>query len=361
MDSRFPKDYLTARDRFRQAAVRLGCEVEAHPISAQGPHGEALTIDVAIAPGGDQQRALVVSSGMHGVEGFLGSAIQCCLLDDWRDAPPPIRCVLLHALNPFGFAWRRRVNETNVDLNRNLLLMDEPFSGSPGLYAELDGTLNPKRAPSAWDPLAPKLLVALLRHGMPALKQALAAGQYEYPQGLFYGGDRPSQTNEILSAHFNRWLGAGDRVMHLDFHTGLGDWATFKLLVDQRLNTAQNKRLSDWFGSKSFEVASAAGRAYAAGGTLGQWSVARNPARDYVYAAAEFGTYGLARVLAGLRTENQAHHWCNAGDPAVERTRQRLVELFCPRSEQWRSSVLEAGRRIVAQAVGGMSGTGACE
>jgi hypothetical protein len=354
MDSRFPTDYLTARERFRQAAARLGCDVEAYPIAAKGPQGEQLTIDVAIAPGADPQRALVVSSGIHGVEGFLGSAIQYCLLEEWVHAPPPIHCVLLHALNPFGFAWRRRVNETNVDLNRNLLKEGEPFSGSPQVYAELDGLLNPKCGPSLWKPLAPQLLAALVRYGMPPLKQALATGQYDYPRGLFYGGDRPSRTNEILSTHFDRWLGSAGQVMHLDFHTGLGSWATFKLLVDQRLSTAQSKRLSDWFGSGSFEVVSAEGVAYTARGTLGQWCVARNPTRDYVYAAAEFGTYRLLQVLAGLREENQAHHWCDPGDTAVERTKQQLVELFCPRSEQWRSSVLEAGRRIVAQAICGL-------
>src|SRR5262245_10352541 len=139
MDSQFPHDYLTARGRFRRAAGRIGCELEAHPIPATGPDGEALTIDVAITAGtvsGDH--ALVVSSGMHGVEGFLGSAIQCALLEEWRAAPPPIRCVLLHALNPYGFAWRRRVNEGNIDVNRNLLLGGEAFSGSAKLYAELD-------------------------------------------------------------------------------------------------------------------------------------------------------------------------------------------------------------------------------
>ena len=353
--SRFPKDYLAARERFHRAAARLGCAIEPYPIGAAGPHGEELTIDVAIVPGANPERALVVSSGIHGVEGFLGSAIQCSLLEEWLDAPPAIRCVLLHALNPFGFAWRRRANETNVDLNRNFLLADGAFRGSPRMYAELDGILNPTRRPSAWDPLAPKLLAALLRHGMPALKQALASGQYEHPQGLFYGGSRPSRTSEILSTHSDRWLDGARRVMHLDFHTGLGDWATFKLLVDQRLTAAQSKRLSDWFGPGSYEVVSAEGVAYAARGTLGQWSVARDPACDYVYAAAEFGTYGLLRVLGGLRAENQAHHWCNPEEGWVERSKQRLVELFCPRSEQWRSRVLESGRRIAAQAIGGLS------
>ncbi len=347
-----------ARERFRQTAARLGCDVEAHPIAATGPDGEELTIDVAIAPGAGPERALVVSSGIHGVEGFLGSAIQSCLLEEWAHAPPPIRCVLLHALNPFGFAWQRRVNEANVDLNRNLLLEGESFSGSPQAYVELDAILNPRRGPSRRNPLALQLLAALLRYGMPALKQALAGGQYVYPQGLFYGGDRPSRTSEILSTHFERWLGSAGQVMHLDFHTGLGNWASFKLLIDQHLNVGQSSRLREWFGSASFEAASAEGVAYSARGTLGQWAVAQNPTRDYIYAAAEFGTYRLARVIAGLRAENQAHHWCKPGDTAIERTKRHLLELFCPRSEQWRSSVLEAGRRIVAQAIGGLSGAG---
>ena len=120
-DSGFAPDYFAARERFRGAAARAGCDVEAHPILARGPHGEELTVDVAVVPAADPACTLVISSGIHGVEGFLGSAIQCRLLEEWSAAPPPIRCVLVHALNPFGFAWRRRVNETNVDLNRNLL------------------------------------------------------------------------------------------------------------------------------------------------------------------------------------------------------------------------------------------------
>jgi hypothetical protein len=359
MNARFPKDYAAARERFRRAAMQLGCDVEAYPMTLKGPQGEELAMDVAIVPGSDPYRALVVSSGIHGVEGFLGSAIQCCLLEAWIGAPPPIRCVLLHALNPFGFAWRRRFNETNVDLNRNFLHEGERFIGSPRIYAELDGLLNPKHAPSRWSPLTPRLLSALARHGMPALKQALATGQYDYPRGLFYGGAGPAWTSTILSSHLDRWLAGARQALHLDFHTGLGRWASFKLLIDQPLTAAQSERLTAWFGTGSFEAVSAGGVAYSARGTLGQWTATRNSTRDYIYAAAEFGTYSLVRVLAGLRAENQAHHWCEPGDAAVERTRRRLVELFCPQSELWRSRVLEAGQQIVARAVGGLSGLGA--
>jgi hypothetical protein len=62
--------------------------VEEHPIAGRGPQGEALAIDVAIVPGGASRSTLVVSSGIHGVEGFLGSAIQHRLLERWHAGLP---------------------------------------------------------------------------------------------------------------------------------------------------------------------------------------------------------------------------------------------------------------------------------
>ncbi len=350
----FAPDYATSRQRFREAAAALGLELEAHAIGERGPDGGNLTIDVAITPGHDAGRTLVISSGLHGVEGFFGAAVQLGLLRDWhaRNASlPRVRCVLLHALNPYGFAWRRRVNETNVDLNRNLLVHGESFSGSPGGYARLDALLNPRHAPSRAEPVTLKFLLALMRHGMPALKQSIASGQYDYPQGLFYGGDRPSRSHQILAAHFDRWLGGSARVMHLDFHSGLGAWAACKLLVDTPLDESQRQRLSRWFGADAVECTHTPDVAYRTRGSFGQWCAARYPARDYLYAAAEFGTYHPLRVLAGLRAENQAHHWGSPGSASSERAKQRLVALFCPRAASWRARAVERSMRLVHHAV----------
>jgi hypothetical protein len=355
--SLFSPDYITARTRFREAATRLGCEIQAHSIDRKGPSGEDLTIDIAIAGATRSDRALVVSSGIHGVEGFFGSAVQLGVLEDWvrrSGSSPAIRCVFLHALNPFGFAWRRRVNEANIDLNRNLLQPGEAFAGSPDGYARLDSLLNPQQRPSRWEPVRLKMLAAIARYGMPALKQAVAAGQYDYPQGLFYGGDRPSRLSEILSAHFDEWLGGSRQVIHLDFHTGLGSRAACRLLIDSPLTENDHRRLSAWFGADSFEVAHSRGVAYPARGTLGQWCVGRSREVDYLYATAEFGTYKPVAVVAGLRAENQAHHWCKWEDTSTQQAKQRLVELFCPRSEDWRRRVLERAHQLVAQAIQGL-------
>jgi hypothetical protein len=71
------------------------------------------------------------------------------LLKGWvAGDSPPVRCVLLQALSPHGFAWRRCVNGSNIYLNRNLLPAGEVYGGSPAGYAALDALLNPPCAPS---------------------------------------------------------------------------------------------------------------------------------------------------------------------------------------------------------------------
>ena len=60
--------------------------------------------------------------------------------------------VLIHALNPYGFKTNRRVNEDNIDLNRNFL-SEEEFnyvkSRDPNFsrYVELNKILNPTSKP----------------------------------------------------------------------------------------------------------------------------------------------------------------------------------------------------------------------
>ena len=343
----FSPDYATARDRFRQAASRLGWRLEAHRIDVAGPRGEELTLDVA-SSSGDPERVLVVSSGIHGVEGFFGSAVQVALLEEWATVEPPtVRCLFLHGLNPYGFAWIRRVDENNVDPNRNFLLTGERFAGAHERYVHLDRFLNPRQSSPLRQPFTLKALPLLLRYGIPALRQAIAEGQYDYPHGLFFGGAEPSQMQRLLAGHLPRWLHGGRSVVHLDFHTGLGARGMCKLLIDYALTERQRSRLIEWFGSSAFETSDSSGISYNARGGFGRWCVSRAFAPDYLFAYAEFGTYGPIQMLAGLRAENQAHQWGAPDSPNTRRAKERLKELFCPADEQWRSRVLERSRNIV--------------
>jgi hypothetical protein len=339
-------EYADARGRFCAAAERLGWRLDSHPIGAQGPLDGDLTIDVA-SSSTSSDRTLIVSSGIHGVEGPFGSAVQCAVMDAWAGDGPPagVRCVFVHALNPFGFAWSRRTDAENVDPNRNFILDGEAYAGAPAAYAAFDALLNPARPPGGADFFWLRAIGAIAAHGLPALKQALVTGQYDFPKGLFFGGRGPSRTRRVVEANLAAWVGGARRVVHLDLHTGLGRWGQHKLLVDYPLAPGARSRLTRAFGADAVEEGDPSGvAAYRARGSLGPWCVSRGLAPEYVFAFVEFGTYGNLRVLAGLRAENQAHHWGRVGQVGqVGREKARLRELFAPADPRWRATALAGG------------------
>jgi Protein of unknown function (DUF2817) len=342
-------------------ATRLGWNLEALPIPGTGPSGEELTIDVAVSGNANAEHVLVVSSGLHGVEGPFGSTVQFGVMAKWLgDEKPPanVRYVFLHALNPHGYAWGRRVDAENVDPNRNFLLPGEAYTGSPDGYKFFDALLNPKSPPGRFDFFVPRAWLAVLRHGLPALKQALVAGQYDYPQGIFFGGNGPTATHRALRDHLRGWIGPATDVVHLDFHTGLGPWASYKLLLDAPVTAQQLRRLDDWFGPDTYEEDDPRKTSYLPRGGLGKWCVAQQFAPEYLYLVAEFGTFGNIPMLAGLRQENRAVHWGRPGHRFAERAKARLRELFCPTSSKWRKRVLNDGVALVHRAARGLAADG---
>ncbi len=353
MLSAYPDDYSASRTRFRELAVQHGWALYSYSIGCDSPNGEPLTIDVAITPGTQTDCAIIVSSGVHGVEGPVGAAAQLVLLERWHGLALP-RCIFIHAVNPYGYAWHRRFNEENIDLNRNFLLPGEAFLGAPPTYARLNRLLNPTSPPPRLDFFTVQALATIARQGMPALKQAIASGQYEFPNGMFFGGAGPASSQRILAEHFAEWLGNAQRVVHLDIHTGLGNWGDCKLLIDAQVSVEREQQLSSWFGPNSFEVSHASGIAYQSRGGWGEWCVEQSAPRDYLFACVEHGTYSGLKVLTGLRAENRAHLWGKPNNARTIRAKEQLRELFCPRSEEWRMQVLNRNLEIAEQARTGL-------
>ena len=359
LHSFFSSDYAAACVRFREAVEHAGGTWRAHPIAARGPRDEELTIDVASLGNAAAKRVVVVSSGLHGPEGFFGSAVQTAWLAKRKAValPESLRILFLHALNPFGFAWRRRWNESNVDLNRNFLLPGEAYKGCPPLYARLENLLNPRSLPSRWEPFALRAGLPILRYGIAAMAQTIPVGQYDFPQGLFYGGNGPEETHRLLAANMAVWLEPARAVLHIDLHTGLGKSGTYQLLVDAPPEDSRVKRLIGRFGPKNVSANRLAegfgksGVVYAARGTWEQWCLATSADRDYQFATAEFGTHTGVRVIAALRAENRAYHFGGKLDPAFEWTRTAVVEAFAPRSIAWRERAVEQGLDIIDRAV----------
>lgn len=349
----FSPSYSVARRRFRDAAREARAVLEAFPLAGRGPDGESLTVDVATIGADRPARAVVVSSGLHGVEGFFGSAVQLAWLLGARAGriavPAGTAVVLVHALNPHGFAWRRRVNERNVDLNRNFLDADEPYAGAPPLYDRIHRLLNPDTPPSSADLFPVQAVWAVSRHGLAALRSAVAEGQYDHPSGLFFGGHEPEASTRLVRERFWTWARGGGEVVHLDLHTGLGRHASCQILVEP-----VHAPDLGWYRARFHParvVSVSEDGAYAARGVMGSWLGRHADGRRYRFACVEIGTYSSLRVLRALRAENRAHRFSAAGSCPHERAQRELVECFCPGSQRWRGAARRRALETIGQAI----------
>ena len=358
-ESAFSSTYAESRVRFIKEAEAAGAEIITYRLN--GTYDDDLAIDVALL-GPEGAPTVVISSGVHGVEGFPGAAIQLALLQSivGRDPDHTVRYVLIHSVNPFGFAYLRRFNEDNVDLNRNFLSDPAAYAGAPAGYRKLDRFLNPPTPPSRLEFYRTKAVWNLLRYGRQAIKQSVAAGQYEFPKGIFFGGSEPCQSTEIIRDNCDAWIGKSEEVVHLDFHTGLGPYGTCKLLLSDSRDSEQFTWYASVFGEKDVEPLQIAGEetttAYDASGVFGEWMKQRFASINYRFATPEFGTYGVVRVLGALRAENRAFHYCSANSSDFVRAKAELLECFCPADTVWRDRVVETGLDIVSKATEAIRG-----
>jgi predicted deacylase len=348
--SAFSPDYLAARARFRAAALASGAALEACPLDLVGPDGETLTIEVARLGSARAGRVVVVSSGLHGIEGFVGSAIQAALLEEglgaWRPAADSA-LVLLHALNPWGMAHGRRVNEDNVDLNRNFLPADATWRGLPPGFGLVDPLLHPHGPAARVDTFRARALLFALRHG-PAALNAPSVGQYDRPRGLFYGGNGPSRTRLALREHLPRWLGAAHDVLHLDLHAGVGARGRLLLFDEHVASSPAHERLAAAFPGEAVVPRPAETEVR---GAFLPWVARLLPDCRFDGITVEIGTVGPIALLAALREENRAWHHDQAGTPSFVRARERLAEALVPTSRRWRDRVVPAGVRLLQRAL----------
>lgn len=185
----FSSDYEEARKKFLDASRAAGASIESIVHPNTGPKGKPLYTDVAFTGPRQAKRILMLVSGTHGIEGFAGSGIQTGLLREEITSrlDTDMAVVMVHAINPYGFAYLRRANEDNVDLNRNFVDHSLPYPENPG-YEKLSSAIAPNSL-SLYANITPNLRFMWYRlfNGKDKLKCAITAGQYSHPKGLFYG------------------------------------------------------------------------------------------------------------------------------------------------------------------------------
>jgi hypothetical protein len=344
----FSPDFVTARSRFRAAVAARHGQLDVLELGIEGPAGESLTIDIGWFGAPRPHRVLVHSSGLHGVEGYAGSAIQLQWLADGIGALPGDAAIaIVHVLNPYGFAWTRRVNENNVDLNRNFRVPGDDGADLGGDYMAFDALLNPRSVPRA-DFFYARTAWQVLRHGMANLRQAVAGGQCVNPQGIFYSGRQIEAGPHLYQGYIKDKLARASRIVAIDVHTGLGPYGEDTLLVDaSNARAGVNVNMRKAFGERT-QSADNESIAYRVRGAHEQMYFRLFSVSAVHFATQEFGTFHVLRVLAALRAENRWHHY-GTGTPDHP-SKKQLRKMFCPDDDAWRERILRRGQEVVRQA-----------
>jgi len=357
----FAQTYAEARGKFIAAAEAAGLAVHSHPHPLLGHDGEALAMDVVRDGPADAPAVLLLSSACHGVEGFCGSGVQVALLGDaaLRRAAHAAGVALLyvHALNPHGFSWWRRTTQENVDLNRNFQDFDQPLPHNPE-YAAVAHLV----VPSQWPP-TPQVQQAvadyIAQNGAAAWQRALSGGQYDYPEGLFFGGHNPTWSQQtlrhVLQDHGQRCR----RLGWIDFHTGLGPSGHGERIFAGRDDAAAIARARAWWGGPDGSAITSMydGTSTSAPLTGLMCSAAYQECAqaEYTGIALEYGTVAMAEVLDALRADQWAENHPELAAPQRAAIRRQVRDAFYIDTPAWQQQVLDQGLAAAHEGVAGLA------
>lgn len=359
MDSLFPPSYDSSRARFARDVERIrplwpDSRFESHPLK----NHPDLSIDWLWADAKEKETLLIVSTGEHGIEGYVGSAMLKIFIEEFapRLNPETTGLLLLHAMNPWGFAHNRKVNENNVDLNRNFIFGDFFDPAINPEFHRVKDFLNPQRPLgnftlenlSFWGNVTKHIFTA----GIPTITTAALLGQHHTPNGFYHGGTSHQEETRVAMDLYRQALERYDSVVQMDMHTGYGPRYQMSVIMSP-LDPMTSDEVAHKF-NYPLVLKINAEEFYAISGDMAEYYYKlRNesfPEKQLFACGFEFGTFGASlpariRSLRAMVYENQLHWHGAKNERTADKVRKEIQELYFPEETKWREKAIQDGRR----------------
>lgn len=341
--SPFSRDYPEAREKFLKLAEDAGFRLVRYRVPAD--ESPELFIDIALLRR-DPTRVLLHVAGVHGIEGYVGSAVQAAALEKgFRGDGPSI--LFVHALNPYGMAYFRRGNAGNVDLNRNYLRKRDPSANQD--YECFSSYLGPRNEIEFLTGML-KGWFHYFRMGRARAAQAIASGQARNADGLFYSGTQVAREILLLQEFLRAHCKEAKQALAIDVHSGLGAYGEELLFVDEEVDESAPAFFAEAFG-RPVTIPDPKDGTYENSGRFSDSLRDALPGVKLHYVLQEFGTYSGPKVLGALRRENYEWRRHRVGSREHDRAATRVYEAFCPADGKWRNNVIEKGLLRIEQAM----------
>ena len=341
----FKNSYEECRKNF--LSLTIGASVE--NLNVPSLQDDDLFIDVAYFPSLSDKKdnLIIITSGVHGIEGFIGSAMQAQFLRSslFQERDSSLSFLLIHGINPYGFKHKRRVTENNVDLNRNFDMDSKIFSNLNPSYQKIYKLLNPEKDSNRLVFFL-KTLKAIAEHSMESLRRGMLSGQYEFPRGIFFGGQKFEPQKEILENTFLKYSEGYKKILLIDIHTGYGKKGHLHLLTNGPSPSVakifQNEEIDSGDKEDFYKVT---------GGFVDFCEKLLSPRLTGVY--FEFGTLDSHKTLGSIEAayrmirENFLFHY------RKHLSMKEFEEMFYPNSLEWREKSSKNFMALMKRAING--------
>ncbi|MGL4738962.1 MAG: M14 family metallopeptidase [Cellulosilyticaceae bacterium] len=310
---------------------------------------------IFIPPTQTTDNLILITTGVHGIEGYIGAT----MLDVFMDQILPTLdttdtgVLIVANVNPYGMKYKRRYNEHNVDLNRNFIYDWSTFDLATNTdYPVVSNFLEPQNSignmllheMGFYGSLAKEVITS----GVATLSNALLGGQYQFPNGVYYGGTQDEASTRYLKSVFKESLHAGySNLIHLDLHSGYGPRYAMTIFNSsyEQMTEAETKATFGYdtviaYDSEDF---------YPTTGDTTEYFyrlAAQEQTPTELYSTCfEFGTLGddfpaMIRSMKYTIDENRNHFFPSSFSMTDDILNARYMEMFYPSENTWRQTAI---------------------
>lgn len=251
---------------------------------------------------------LILQSGLHGIEGYVGFAMINHFIEKYvieshesKEFIKNYDISLIINANPYGVKNKRRVNENNVDLNRNFMPDEKNFKNQNDQYYLIDEVINPKKRIVnfyiSYVQTIFGLLKLVLKIGASKFKSILLTGQRYNSNGVYYMGEEYQiQTRNLMKIYEQLFEIKGfENTIFVDLHTGYGPACNMSIVNSYFMKeNSFTQKLKNLYGNI---VQSNTDSFYTMNGDLIDFIYKKYPSIKYA-TAFEFGTFGDSLIAS---------------------------------------------------------------